>query len=86
VEEESLSLPGFYLGSSSLFVVTVGCCDWSIQFVCMTTAWTWYLAEAVAAVAIPICVLQLKSEPNRILTLVIDLLQSHLVSAAFEQA
>jgi len=51
--------------------------------VCMTTAWTWYLAVAVA---IPICVLQLKSEPNRILTLVIDLLQSHLVSAAFEQA
>ena len=52
----------------------------------MTTAWTWYRAVAVATVAIPIRVLQLKSEPNRMLTLVIDLLQSHLVSAAFEQA
>jgi len=33
LEKESLPLPGFDLGSSSLFVITVGCCDLSIQCV-----------------------------------------------------
>jgi hypothetical protein len=82
LEKESLPLPGFDLGSSTLFVTTVGSCDLTIQFVCVTTAWTWYWAVAVAT---PICVLQLKSELERILTLVISLLQSFLVSAAFWQ-
>jgi hypothetical protein len=71
LENESLPLPGFDLGSSTLFVTTVGCCDLTIQFVCD------HCMDMVLSCSCSGCsgtVLQLNSEPDRILILVNGLL------------